>query len=114
MYFGGFIIDSAPAAEAYQKLMYDSDKLPFDYEKMSKALHPDDWDPQNSMVPMDMEDYWARDKKPAGYELPTAWVKAKKNGELEKVAAEYKKAFTSDPWAEVRSKCKGGGKDILA
>jgi len=114
MYFGGFIIDSPAAATAYSKLMYESNSLPFDYEKMSRALHPHDWDPQNSMAPIDIDNFWARDKKPAGYSVPAPWKQAKAQGDLAKVAAQYKQAFKKDPWANVRAKCKNGGKDVLA
>lgn len=114
MYFGGFIIDTPSAASAYQDLMYSSKPLPFNYEKMSRALHPLDWDPQNSMVPMNIEELWARDSKPAGYQIPAAYAKAKGAGDFERVTAMYKSAFVSDPFAAVRSKCKSGGKDILA
>ncbi len=113
MYFGGFIIDTPDAAAEYQKLMYGDSPLPFDYEKMSRALHPDDWDPQNTMVPMDIEEYWARDPKPSGYALPAAYTAAKSDGTFDKVVAEYKAAFKSDPFAAVRSKCASGGQDIM-
>lgn len=114
MYFGGFIIDTPDAATAYQDLMYSDKALPFDYEKMSKALNPDSWDPQNTLVPIDIEQAWIRDAKPAGYSIPAAYTAAKEAGEFEKVAATYKAAFKSDPFAGVRSKCANGGQDILA
>lgn len=113
MYFGGFIIDTPDAAAAYQDLMYSDKPLPFNYEKMSKALHPDDWDPQNLMAPIDIEQYWAQASKPAGYSIPSEYAQAKAAGELENVAATYKSAFTSDPWADVRALCKNGGQDII-
>ena len=113
MYFGGFIIDTPDAASEYQKLMYGDAALPFDYEKMSRALHPDDWDPQNTMVPMDLEQYWARDPQPSGYTVPAAYTTAKTDGTFDKVTAEYKAAFKSDPFAAVRSKCASGGQDIM-
>jgi ribose transport system substrate-binding protein len=113
MNFGGFIIDSAEAAEAYRDLMYSSKPLPFDYERMSQALHPDDWDPQNSMIPLDIDVYWARDKKPPRYEIPAAYTEAVDSGETERVAQRYAAAFRSDPFASVRTKCRNGGKDIL-
>ncbi|WP_181037581.1 sugar ABC transporter substrate-binding protein [Arthrobacter sp. ZGTC412] len=113
MYFGGFIIDTPEAADAYQQLMYSDRPLPFNYEKMSKALHPEDWDPQNLLAPIDIEKYWAASPKPAGYSIPAAYAQAKAAGEFEKVAATYKSAFQSDPWKDVRSKCKNGGQDVI-
>lgn len=113
MNFGGFIIDSADAADAYVDLMYSSKPLPFNYEMMSRALHPDDWDPQNSMIPLDIEAYWKRDEKPPRYTIPTPYTEAVDSGETERVAARYATAFTSDPFKTVRRKCRNGGKDIL-
>jgi ribose transport system substrate-binding protein len=112
MFFGGFIVDTPDAAAEYQKLMY-GDTLPFNYELMSRALHPNDWDPQNSMTPMDIEQYWERDPKPSGYQLPAAYVTAKSDGTFEQVAEQYKSAFKSDPFASVRSKCANGGQDVV-
>ena len=113
MNFGGFIIDSAEAADAYVDLMYSSKPLPFNYELMSQALHPDDWDPQNSMIPLDIDVYWERDKKPPRYTIPTPYTDAVESGEMERVAQRYAAAFTTDPFASVRTKCRNGGKDIL-
>lgn len=113
MNFGGFIIDSPEAAEAYSELMYSSKPLPFDYELMSQALHPDDWDPQNTMAPLDIEVYWARDPMPPRYTIPTAYSDAVESGESQRVAQRYTDAFRSDPFASVRTKCRSGGKDIL-
>lgn len=112
MYFGGFIVDTPDAATEYQKLMY-GDTLPFDYEKMSRALNPDDWDPQNTMIPMDIEAYWSRDAKPSGYNIPAPYTTAKGDGSFDKVVAQYKSAFKNDPFKSVRSKCANGGQDIM-
>jgi len=115
MYFGGFIIDTAEAAGAYQDLMFNpSKRLPFDYERMSRALHPDDWDPQNNMAPMDLDQYWARDPKPAGYDVPKAYSEAKDDGQFEKIQQQYKAAFRNDPFEAVRKLCRTGGQDILS
>lgn len=113
MNFGGFIIDSPEAADAYADLMYSSKPLPFNYELMSQALHPDDWDPQNSMIPLDIDVYWKRDKKPPRYTVPAPYTEAVESGEMERVAQRYAAAYTTDPFASVRTKCRNGGKDIL-
>lgn len=113
MNFGGFIIDSPEAAATYADLMYSSKPLPFNYELMSRALHPHDWDPQNSMAPLDIEVYWARDPKPPRYQIPAPYTEAKDSGAMARVAEQYAAAFTTDPFASVRTKCRTGGKDIL-
>jgi ribose transport system substrate-binding protein len=113
MFFGGFIVDTPEAAQAYQQLMYGSDALPFDYELMSRALHPDDWDPQNLMAPIDVTSYWPRDPQPAGYTLPAEYRAPGYAAEVQKVTEQYRSAFRKDPFAAVRQKCRSGGQDIL-
>ena len=62
---------------------------PFDYRKFSKVLHPDDWDPQNEVFPLDIDQEWAGIPKPDGWQYPKAYLDAKTNGEWDKVRAEY-------------------------
>ena len=114
MYFGGFIVDTPEAAQAYQDLMYSDKSLPFDYERMSRALHPNDWDPQNSMRPIDPSTYWPRDPKPAGYTLQAIYTDPGWAAQVEQVTEQYKQAFRSDPFAPVRQKCQSGGSDVFA
>jgi ribose transport system substrate-binding protein len=63
---------------------------------------------------MDLDQYWSRDPKPAGYSVPEPYTKAKEDGQFEKIQQQYKAAFRSDPFAEVRKQCRGGGQDILS
>ena len=66
------------------------DKPPFDYKKMSRVLHPDDWDPQNRYWSADADYAWGSEKKPDGYKgLPEAYVKARDGGECDKIDAMY-------------------------
>lgn len=62
---------------------------PFDYRKVSKVLHPDDWDPQADVTPMDIDHEWGSVPKPDGWQYPKAYSDAKANGEWEAVIAEY-------------------------
>ena len=62
---------------------------PFDYRKLSKVLHPDDWDPQAEIFPFDVDHNWAGITKPAGWNYPQAYVDARANGEWEAVTQEY-------------------------
>jgi|EndMetStandDraft_2_1072991.scaffolds.fasta_scaffold00931_7 ABC-type sugar transport system substrate-binding protein len=67
------------------------DKLPFDWKKMSRVLHPEDWDPQNRVWPIDVEKFseWSITPKPDGYTLPKAYTDAVADGCIEKLTAEY-------------------------
>ncbi len=67
----------------------NGDVLPFDYKKMSKVLHPDDWDPQAEVTPLDIDHEWEGFEKPSGWNYPEPYAAAKKNGEWEAVKQEY-------------------------
>jgi ribose transport system substrate-binding protein len=62
---------------------------PFDYKKMSKVLHPEDWDPQAELFPMDIDLEWGGIPKPDGWSDPTEYTKARENGEAQAVQQEY-------------------------
>ncbi|WP_183077558.1 sugar ABC transporter substrate-binding protein [Paenirhodobacter hankyongi] len=62
---------------------------PFDYRKISKVLHPDDWDPQAEIFPLDVDHAWEGIAKPQGWTYPQAYLDAKTGGEWERVRAEY-------------------------
>lgn len=114
MWSGGFILNSPDAASAYKKVMFGTGGFPYDFALMSKALHPDDWDPQNTLAPMNFEEYFERQKpRPANYATPQAFADAVKAGEMEKVAATYLEHFKKDPLADIRKLCVNGGKDLV-
>jgi ribose transport system substrate-binding protein len=62
---------------------------PFDYKKLSKVLHPQDWDPQAELFPMDIDLEWSGIPKPDGWSYPTEYTKARENGEAQAVREEY-------------------------
>jgi ABC-type sugar transport system substrate-binding protein len=62
---------------------------PFDYKRMSKVVHPDDWDPQAEVFPMDIDVEWGGIDKPQGWTYPEAYTKAREGGEAEAVRKEY-------------------------
>ena len=45
------------AGKIYQDI-YKAEKLPFDWVKMSRTLSPDNWDPQNKIIPIDPKEHW--------------------------------------------------------
>ncbi|WP_164882393.1 sugar ABC transporter substrate-binding protein [Paenirhodobacter populi] len=67
----------------------NGDVEPFDYRKMSKVLHPDDWDPQAEVYPLDIDNNFGGIAKPEGWTYPAEYAEAQKNGEREAVAQEY-------------------------
>ena len=63
----------------------DGETTPFDYKKLSKVAHPQDWDPQAEVFPMDIDLEWGGIPKPDGWSYPTAYTEARANGEAEKI-----------------------------
>ena len=76
MQFESFSINTPEAAQAYKNVFFAPGQFPYDYAKMSKFLHPDDWDPQVAMWAIRPEEYWAGTEKPSGYALPEAYASA--------------------------------------
>lgn len=56
---------------------YTGDNNPYDWVKMSRVAHPNDWDPQNQVRAMNIEENWTPvAPKPAGFVLPAAYAAA--------------------------------------
>ncbi|MGY3581623.1 ribose transport system substrate-binding protein [Bradyrhizobium sp. USDA 4341] len=87
MYTGATLITAANV-DKYQEFLA-GEKLPFDWKKMSRALHPNDWDPQNYVWPIDVKTYWGS-RMPSGYNLPKTYQEAFDAGCVGKLMAEYK------------------------
>ncbi|HVU92597.1 MAG TPA: sugar ABC transporter substrate-binding protein [Jatrophihabitans sp.] len=73
-------------------------KLPFDWALMSRALHPDDWDPQTVLNPIDPKEYYAGVPQKE-YKLNSAWDSA----DIAGVRSTYAAAFKSGPLFEYKS-----------
>jgi ABC-type sugar transport system substrate-binding protein len=67
----------------------NGDAAPFDYKRLSKVVHPDDWDPQAEVFPMDIDLEWGGIAKPDGWNYPADYVKSRDSGEAEAVRKEY-------------------------
>lgn len=57
IYTGSPTATAENAGKIYQDI-YKAAELPFDWKKMSKTLSPNDWDPQNKIVPIDPKVHW--------------------------------------------------------
>ncbi|MCA1179704.1 MULTISPECIES: sugar ABC transporter substrate-binding protein [unclassified Pantoea] len=73
-----------------QRYVDNGEVPPFDYKLMSKVAHPNDWDPQGQITPLDIDVEWAGLPKPAGWQYPQAYLDAKNNGEWQRVTEEYR------------------------
>ena len=83
------VIDKNNLQIYQEKFGKNIDNLPFDFRKMSKVLHPQDWDPQNLVYPMNVNDYFGEAPRNRGFEMPGDWQKAMDMGEMEKVSRMY-------------------------
>jgi hypothetical protein len=63
--------------------------LPFDYPKMSHVEHPNDWDPQAEVFPMDIDLEWGGIDKPGEWDYPAEYIRSRDSGEAETVRQEY-------------------------
>lgn len=61
----------------------------FDYRRLSKVEHPDDWDPQAEMFPMDIDLEWGGIDKPEGWDYPKEYIESRESGEADAVREEY-------------------------
>ncbi|MCB8882051.1 sugar ABC transporter substrate-binding protein [Acidisoma cellulosilytica] len=57
--YTGSLTATVENAESINQKIYASAKLPFDWLRMSRSLHPNDWDPQNKVTPIDPVVHWA-------------------------------------------------------
>ncbi len=88
---------TAENVKPYLERYVNNDGVDFyDYKKMSKVLHPDDWDPQAELFPMDIDLEWGGIPKPDGWEYPAEYVKSRESGEAEEVRREYAEHYKID------------------
>jgi hypothetical protein len=79
-----------------ERYVDNGDIAPFDYRLMSKVEHPDDWDPQAEVFPMDIDVEWGGIEKPEGWDYPKEYVAARENGEADAVREEYAAHYKID------------------
>lgn len=75
MFWPSSFADKTAAASLLDRF-YGSNEDPYDWEKMSRVINPEEWDTQEKIVTMDPERLWdlsAPDQKPSGWSLPTGY-----------------------------------------
>lgn len=81
---------TAENVEGYIERYVDNKGIePFDYRKISKVLHPEDWDPQAEVFPLDVDKAWAGIDRPKGWDYPVAYAEARAGGEWQAVRDDY-------------------------
>lgn len=107
------LIDNVASAKEYQAtaLVNGAAGKLFDYKKMSRVLHPNDWDPQWPLRTYDPQQFWAINQgvpKPPGYSLPANYVSAVANGGRAKMDKLYASQMKSFPLEAVARKSLTG------
>lgn len=92
----GSLTATAENAAAINSKIYESKELPFNWEKMSRTLHPTDWDPQNVITPIDPEAHWGSAE--GKNKLNAAYTNDKWKGELEAVTKLYADHYKTGPF----------------
>lgn len=88
-------------AQAVYNKIYAASELPFDWAKMSRALHPNDWDPQCRLTPINPSTFFAGSPH-NGYNLNSAYSASTFASDLSSTTAEYVSHYKSGPlldWA---------------
>jgi len=101
--FEAFIVNTGAAAQAYKKLVYGTSGYPFDFAKMSRFLHPNDWDMQSTIKMIQPNVFWSafESQKPSGYQLPAPYRSAT-SADYAQLEAMYESHHHSDPFAAVK------------
>ena len=89
MFYGYDIIDEHNVDRYIERYVVGLNNLPYDFQKMSRVLHPDDWDPGNKLSPFDPEELWRDQPQPSGFKMPEDWLRAQRSGEIEQVTKTY-------------------------
>ncbi len=79
-----------------ERYVNNGDVPPYDYRRMSKVVHPDDWDPQAEVFPMDIDLEWGGIPKPDGWDYPEEYLRSRSSGEADEVRQEYAEHYKID------------------
>ncbi|MGH3641163.1 MAG: sugar ABC transporter substrate-binding protein [Mycobacterium sp.] len=71
----------------------DNENLPFDPKLLSHVISGDKWDPQAPLAPLKIDEFYASQPKPAGYQLPAAYTESIKSGAFDEITQQYAKAY---------------------
>lgn len=94
MWVDGINVTTANVSGLIQRYYGDETRLPFDPKMASRVHNPDNWDPQTSIAPIDIEKYWEGiADRPGDYELPADYAEALASGGLQEVEALYKSHY---------------------
>lgn len=94
--YTGSVTATAANAAAISAKIYEAKELPFDWVKMSRTLHPADWDPQNKIAPIDPSTHWGT--QPGKDKLNKAYSDSDWQSQLDEVTKMYADRYKSGPF----------------
>lgn len=97
MIYTDSVLVTADTAPLYLERLYGEDGAQFDWARMSRTLHPEDWDPQARIEPIDPWTHFSlfpdnQDR------LNPAYEEARAAGEFERVAQMYADHYQTGPF----------------
>ena len=95
LYTGAVTATAANASSILEKI-YQAKELPFDWVKMSRTMHPEDWDPQNKIVPIDPITHWST--QPGKEKLNPAYAANSWQSDRDAVTKLYADRYKSGPF----------------
>ena len=102
-----WVTATAANAASISAKIYEAKELPFDWVKMSRTLHPDDWDPQNKIAPIDPSAHWGT--QPGKDKLNKAYSDGNWQKEFDEVTKMYADRYKSGPFLCGRKMEAGSG-----
>lgn len=104
MFQDSVVLDTKEAAKAYLGVE-TATKTGFNWAKMSRALHPQDWETQIGVTPVDPTPFFEdlKTPRPAGFTYPADLQASLDAGNLDKLAKVYAAHVGSNPYAKAIS-----------
>jgi ribose transport system substrate-binding protein len=109
LYQDSLVLDTKESAQEYKTIAAKANA--FDWAKMSRHLHPDDWDTQVALAPMDPDQFFGKIlgfSKAAGFTYPADLQKSIDSGALKKDTDTYAEHAKSNPYAPAIAKTTTG------
>jgi ribose transport system substrate-binding protein len=105
------VLDTQESGKLFKQIGFERSTSGYDWKKMSRALNPKTWDPQNGMKPIDPTTLFETDlgkAKPSGFSYPSALQKALSAGDVATYEHLYLDRVKSSPFAPAIAKTTTG------
>ena len=102
LYQDAVVLDTKEAARLYKKIGFEQATTGFDWKRMSRHFHPDDYDTQVGTAPVTPEQIFAGDidkSKPAGFVYPSDLKQALDRGDAARCAQTARAHVRTNPFA---------------